>query len=150
MIVLGLLLILLTAGAAVWLYLALSDLPNGGPVNDLSALGVTVGLSPLVLLLTGVGLTLLLMIGLSLIRGGIGAKSRQRRERKQLERDAEENRRAAEAAAQERLRAERVHNDEVAARETTRHSITEPVRDSSTGWRTEDGGSTAPPPPSRR
>ena len=142
MIVLGLLFILLVALAGTWFYLALADLAGGGPANDLTAFGITIGLSPAALLLTGFGLAIALAIGLYLIKAGLSAGARRRRERKELERTAVENRKAAEAAAAERLRTERaqprsVDADSPESRE--RGSITEPVRDTSTGWTPGDG-----------
>ena len=158
MIVLGLLFILLVALAGTWFYLALTDLAGGGPANDLTAFGVTVGLSPAALLLTGFGLAVALGIGLYLIKAGMSAGARRRRERKELERTAADNRKAAEAAAAERLRTARSQTPERAS--TTgeaptagdrptgtptggsgpdRRSITEPVRDGDSRWTPGDG-----------
>lgn len=141
MIVLGLLFILVVAVAGTWFYLALNDLVGGGPVNDLSAFGITVGLSPMALLLTGFGLAVALGIGLYLIKAGLAGGARRRRERKDLERSAAESKRAAEAAAAERLRTERVQapGAPAATPEASRGSITEPVRDNQTGWTPGDG-----------
>ena len=142
MIVLGLLFILLVALAGTWFYLALADLAGGGPANDLTAFGITIGLSPAALLLTGFGLAMALAIGLYLIKAGLSAGARRRRERKELERTAVENRKAVEAAAAERLRTERAQPRSVDADSSEsrgRGSITEPVRDTPIGWTPGDG-----------
>lgn len=147
MIIFGLLLILLAVGAGVWFYLALADL-SAMPMNDLTALGVTVGFSPAALLLTGFGSAFLLLIGVYLIRAGISSNSRRRQERKELQRSAEENRKAAEAAAAERLRTERTRAPESSSSGSSTGSpgITDPVRDTDTGWRTRGEGEVPPPP----
>ena len=104
MIILGLLFILFVALVGTWFYLALADLAGGGPANDLSAMGITIGLSPAALLLTGFASALALAMGLYLIKAGLSSSARRRRERKDLERTAAESQRAADAAAAERLR----------------------------------------------
>lgn len=136
MIIFGLLLLLAVAGVGTWIYLALSDMASP-PVSDLSALGVTIGFSPLALLAIGFGLALALAIGYGLIRAGIGRKSRQRKERKSPEREAQENRKVAEEAAARRLETER----------NAPRTFTGPVDDSTVGWKTTDGGTGTPPPP---
>ncbi|WP_424474483.1 hypothetical protein [Nostocoides sp.] len=134
MIILGLLFILFVALVGTWFYLALADLAGGGPANDLSAMGITIGLSPAALLLTGFASALALAMGLYLIKAGLSSSARRRRERKDLERTAAESQRAADAAAAERLRTEKA-----APVEPTRRSVTEPVRDSTAGWTPGDG-----------
>ena len=128
MIILGLLFILFVALVGTWFYLALADLAGGGPANDLSAMGITIGLSPAALLLTGFASALALAMGLYLIKAGLSSSARRRRERKDLERTAAESQRAADAAAAERLRTEKAAP-----------VVTEPVRDSTAGWTPGDG-----------
>ena len=115
MIILGLLFILFVALVGTWFYLALADLAGGGPANDLSAMGITIGLSPAALLLTGFASALALAMGLYLIKAGLSSSARRRRERKDLERTAAESQRAADAAAAERLRTEKAAPVEPAA-----------------------------------
>ena len=128
MIILGLLFILFVALVGTWFYLALADLAGGGPANDLSAMGITIGLSPAALLLTGFASALALAMGLYLIKAGLSSSARRRRERKDLERTAAESQRAADAAAAERLRTEKA-----APVEPTPPTRTPPVRDTPAG-----------------
>lgn len=138
MIVLGLLFILLAALAGTWLYLALMDMVGDHTV-DFTALGVTIGFSPMALLLIGFGLACALGIGLYLIRAGISAGARRRRARKELEREAAENQRASEAAAAERLRAERAAADERGRSITDPVNRTDSVNRNDAGWTPGDG-----------
>lgn len=136
MVILGFILLLFLAGAGAWLYLALSDLTTS-PVNELTALGVTIGFSPLALLAIGFGLALALAVAFALIRSGISRKSRQRKERKDLERQAQQNRDAAEAAAAKRLESDR----------NAPRSVTAPTDQSSAGWKAPERSTDAAPPP---
>ncbi len=105
MIVIGLLLLAAVGVAGTWLYLG--SMNSATTTTDLTAWGVTIGFRPLVLLIAGAGLALGLLIGLYLIRAGLARGTRQRRERKELARTAEANRKAAEEAASRRLQEER-------------------------------------------
>ncbi len=152
MILIGLLLIAAAAVAGTWLYLASID--SVGTVGDLSAWGMTIGFEPLSLLIAGAGVTLGLLIGLYLIRSGLGRGARKRKERKELERTAEANRVAAEQAASRRLAEER--NARIDATSGTHDSYRRPFADpgdgaasSGTSTATGAGSSTPPPPPPR-
>ncbi|MBK6885702.1 MAG: hypothetical protein IPH03_04090 [Tetrasphaera sp.] len=106
MIIIGLLVLAAIGVAGTWLYLGATN-SSAATSQDLSAWGVTIGFRPLVLLIAGAGMALGLLLGLYLIRAGLARNSRLRRERKELQRAAEANRKATEEDAGRRLQEER-------------------------------------------
>ena len=114
MVLLGLLLIVLAAGAAVWLVLGSQSLTT--PV-DLSAGGAHVGLTPLALLIAGAAVLLVFGLGLAMIRGSVKRRRRPGREAKDAQRHAEleENIRA-----DERTRADETHQSALVERDRVR------------------------------
>lgn len=81
MIVFGLLLILIAAGAAVFAVMA----PAGTlQTIELSALGVTVSASPLAMFVAGALAVLLFAVGLALINRGARRRSSSRKELREL------------------------------------------------------------------
>lgn len=114
MILLGLLLVLLAAGLAVWLVLGSQSITT--PV-DLHTAGVHISFTPLFLLAAGAAILLLFWLGLALIRGSVRRRRRPAREAKETRRQAEieENIRA-----DERSRAEETHQSMLAERDRVR------------------------------
>ena len=86
MILLGLILIVVAAGAGTLLFLAAQQATD--PIR-LEALGVTANIQPLALLIAGAAVIVLLWLGLLMVRGSIRRKARRRREAKELQRQAE-------------------------------------------------------------
>jgi hypothetical protein len=113
-ILLGLLLVLLAAGLAVWLVLGSQSINT--PV-DLHTAGVHISFTPLFLLAAGAAILLLFWLGLALIRGSVRRRRRPAREAKETRRQAEieENIRA-----DERSRAEETHQSMLAERDRVR------------------------------
>jgi hypothetical protein len=113
-VLLGLLLILLAAGAAVWLVLGSQSLTT--PIT-LSTPGAHIGMTPLALLITGAVILLMFWLGLLLIRGSVKRRRRPGREAKEVQRQAEleENIRA-----DERARAEETHQNALSERDRIR------------------------------
>ena len=104
MILLGLILIVVAAGAGTLLFLAAQQATD--PIR-LEALGVSANVTPLALLIAGAAVVVLLWLGLLMVRGSIRRKARRRREAKELQRQAEldaEARREAEARRDEEAR----------------------------------------------
>ncbi len=100
MILLGLILIVLAIGAGAVLFIAASALTQ---TFDLEAYGFTVGFQPLNLLLAGAGCMLLLWFGWAILVSSSRRRSRRRREAREADRLANEERVARERAAEERL-----------------------------------------------
>lgn len=114
MVLLGLLLILLAAGLAVWLVLGSQSLHT--PIN-LNTPGFKIGMTPLALLIAGAVILLVFWLGLALIRASVRRRRRPVRESKEEQRRAEleENIRA-----DERSRAEETHRSALAERDRVR------------------------------
>lgn len=114
MLVLGLLVVIVAVAAGVLLFLATQSLTT--PVN-LDAAGISVGMTPLALIIAGAVVLLLLWLGLALLRGSARRRARPRREAKEAQRQAEfeENIRA-----DERNRAEETHQQAIAERDRVR------------------------------
>ncbi|HET8765866.1 MAG TPA: hypothetical protein VFM86_00930 [Pedococcus sp.] len=114
MLVLGLLVVIVAIAAGVLLFLATQSLTT--PVN-LDAAGISVGMTPLALIIAGAVVLLLLWLGLALLRGSARRRARPRREAKEAQRQAEfeENIRA-----DERNRAEETHQQAIAERDRVR------------------------------
>lgn len=100
MILLGLILIVLAIGAGAVLIIAASALHQ---TITLAAYGFSVGFKPLNLLLAGAGCMLLLWFGWSILLNSSRRRSRRRREAREADRLANEERLARERAAEERL-----------------------------------------------
>lgn len=100
MILLGLILIVLAIGAGAVLIIAASPLHQ---TITLDAYGFSVGFKPLNLLLAGAGCMLLLWFGWSILLNSSRRRSRRRREAREADRLANEERLARERAAEERL-----------------------------------------------
>jgi hypothetical protein len=113
-VLLGLLLILLAAGLAVWLVLGSQSLHT--PVN-LDTPGFKIGMTPLALLIAGAVILLVFWMGLALIRASVRRRRRPVRESKEEQRRAEleENIRA-----DERSRAEETHRSALTDRDRVR------------------------------
>jgi membrane protein implicated in regulation of membrane protease activity len=113
-LVLGLLVVIVAIAAGVLLFLATQSLTT--PVN-LDAAGISVGMTPLALIIAGAVVLLLLWLGLALLRGSARRRARPRREAKEAQRQAEfeENIRA-----DERNRAEETHQQAIAERDRVR------------------------------
>ena len=103
MIVIGLVLMLAALGAGAWLFLASQTVAQA---TDLSQWGVTVGFTPLALLITGAGITIAFLSGLSLVRFTIRRRSRRRKSLKEAELLAAAQRADAEQATTRRLESE--------------------------------------------
>lgn len=114
MVLLGVLLVLVAAGAAVWLVLGSQAVT--APVN-LHTAGLKIGMTPLALLVAGAVILLVLWVGLALIRASVKRRRRPAREAREAQRQAEleENIRA-----DERARAEETHRSAVAERDRVR------------------------------
>jgi membrane protein implicated in regulation of membrane protease activity len=113
-VLLGVLLVLVAAGAAVWLVLGSQAVT--APVN-LHTAGLKIGMTPLALLVTGAVILLVFWVGLALIRGSVKRRRRPAREAREAQRRAEleENIRA-----DERSRAEETHRSALAERDRVR------------------------------
>ena len=114
MVLLGLLLILIAAGLAVWLVLGSQTLHT--PIN-LNTPGFKIGMTPLAILVAGAVILLVFWLGLALIRGSVRRRRRPGRESKEEQRRAEleENIRA-----DERARAEESHRTALTERDRVR------------------------------
>jgi uncharacterized membrane protein len=99
-IFLGIILIVLAVGAGALLFIAARPLTE---TTHLAAYGVSVDLTPLYLLIAGAGCLLLLWFGWSVLVSSARRRSRRRREAKEADRLANEDRMARERAAEERL-----------------------------------------------
>jgi type VI protein secretion system component VasK len=104
MVLLGVILVLLAAGAGVLLFLATAQITD---TVDISILGGTLSLPPLTLLITGMVLISLFWLGWAMLRGGLRRAKRRRLEAKE----------AAAAAEARRVEDERRMQEEFAARE---------------------------------
>ena len=104
MVLLGVVLVLLAAGAGVLLILGTAQLTD---TVDMTILGGTLSVPPLTLLVTGMVLISLFWLGWAMLRGGLRRGKRRRVEAKE----------AAAAAEARRLDDERRMQDEFAARE---------------------------------
>lgn len=100
MILLGIILIVLAIGAGAILFIAASPITE---TTRLEAYGVDLDLTPLYLLIVGAGCLLLLWFGWSVLVSSVRRRSRRRREAKEADRLANEDRMARERAAEERL-----------------------------------------------
>lgn len=114
MVLLGLLLILIAAGLAVWLVLGSQSLHT--PIN-LDTPGFKIGMTPLALLIAGAVILLVFWLGWALIRASVRRRRRPVRESKEEQRRAEleENIRA-----DERSRAEETHRTALTERDRVR------------------------------
>lgn len=114
MVLLGLLLILLAVGLAVWLVFGSQSLHT--PIN-LNTPGFKIGMTPLALLIAGAVILLVFWLGLALIRASVRRRRRPVRESKEEQRRAEleENIRA-----DERSRAEETHRSALEERDRVR------------------------------
>ncbi len=137
MIVIGLLLLLAALGAGIWLFLAAQHLSSA---VDLTQWGMTVGFSPLALLVAGAGVALAFLAGLSFVRYAIGRSSRLRKERKENERLAGQQRAVAEREATRRLEEER----------SRPASFTQPLPERDGGFGADPTLPPPPPPPPGR
>jgi hypothetical protein len=113
-IVLGLILVVLSVGAGVILFLATDSIVDK---QQLEFAGYSWAMTPLAMLITGAAVLLLLWLGLALIRGSVKRRRRPAREAKEAERQAkiEESIRA-----DERARAEETHQSALAERDRVR------------------------------
>lgn len=114
MVLLGVLLVLVAAGAAVWLVLGSQAIT--APVN-LHTAGIKIGMTPLALLVAGAVILLVFWVGLALIRASVKRGRRPAREAREAQRQAEveENIRA-----DERSRAEETHRSALTERDRVR------------------------------
>jgi len=104
MVLLGVILVLLAAGAGVLLFLGTAQITD---TVDITILGGTLSLPPLTLLITGMVLITIFWLGWAMLRGGLRRGKRRRVEAKE----------AAAAAEARRAEEERRMQDEFAARE---------------------------------
>lgn len=104
MVLLGVILVLLAAGAGVLLFIGTAQITD---TVDITILGGTLSLPPLTLLITGMVLISVFWLGWAMLRGGLRRGKRRRVEAKE----------AAAAAEARRLEEERRMQDEFAARE---------------------------------
>ena len=104
MVLLGVVLVLLAAGAGVLLLIGTAQLTD---TVDISILGGTLSLPPLTLLVTGMVLISVFWLGWAMLRGGLRRGKRRRVEAQE----------AAAAAEARRLEEERRMQEEFAARE---------------------------------
>lgn len=100
MILLGIILIVLAIGGGALLFKAAMPLTDS---TRLEAYGFSVDLRPLHLLIAGAGCLLLLWFGWAVFVSSTRRRSRRRREAKEADRLANEDRMARERAAEERL-----------------------------------------------
>lgn len=133
-IVIGLILLLAALGAGVWLFLAAQHLTSA---VDLTQWGMTIGFSPLALIIAGVGVTLAFLAGLSFVRFAVGRSSRLRKERKENERLAGQQRAVTEREATRRLEEERSRPG----------SFTQPLPERDSGLSVDTRTQIPPPPP---
>lgn len=163
MVLLGVILVLLAAGAGVLLFVGTAQLTD---TVDITILGGTLSLPPLTLLVTGMVVISLFWLGWALLRGGLRRGKRRRTESKEAAREAEARRVAEEKRVREELAArERALDEErrLRAEETSalRQQVGSSGRDAHTGSGTAapstdrrdeapsvaPSGSTPPPPP---
>jgi hypothetical protein len=104
MVLLGVILVLLAAGAGVLLFLGTAQITD---TVDITILGGTLSLPPLTLLITGMVLISLFWLGWAMLRGGLRRGKRRRTEAKE----------AAAAAEARRVEDGRRMQEEFAARE---------------------------------
>ena len=104
MVLLGVILVLLAAGAGVLLFIGTEQITD---TVDITILGGTLSLPPLALLITGMVLITLFWLGWAMLRGGLRRGKRRRVDAKE----------AAAAAEARRVEDERRMQDEFAARE---------------------------------
>lgn len=111
MVILGLLLVLVAIAVAAIIIIGTNNPDVAAQAVDIDLLNVTIRLTPLELLLTGMGVMFVFWLGLVIMREALARKARARRERKdaetearsrqeELQRKAEEEREAAEAERQ--------------------------------------------------
>jgi uncharacterized membrane protein len=105
-IILGLIFLLLAIGAGILLFQGTMQLTEQVDI-DIDPLGVTVGLSPLALLITGAAVITVFWLGWVLLRQGVKRGARRRRETKE----------EAALAEQRRVDGERKMQEEFAQRE---------------------------------
>jgi uncharacterized membrane protein len=110
MVLLGLVLILLAAGAGVALFAGTAQLED---TVDVGLLGGTLSLPPLALLITGMVVISLFWLGWAVLRGGLRHNKRRRVQAKEDAAAAEERR----VAEEKRLQAELSTRDEQLAEE---------------------------------
>ncbi len=129
MILLGLILILIAAGAGVLLVMGAMDMTDS--IQLAMPLDTTLNVRPLGLLIAGAAVMFLLWLGFVMIRGSVRRKARRRREAKELEREEvlrrEEEAREAERirADEERTRAEQERTRELEAQQAEERRQTE-------------------------
>lgn len=104
MVLLGVILVLLAAGAGVLLFIGTAQITD---TVDITILGGTLSLPPLTLLITGMVLITLFWLGWAMLRGGLRRNKRRRVDAKE----------AAATAEARRVEDERRMQDEFAARE---------------------------------
>ena len=110
MVLLGLVLVLLAAGAGVLLFAGTAQLTD---TVDVELLGGTLSLPPLALLITGMVVISLFWLGWAVMRGGLRHNKRRRVQAKEDAAAAEERR----VAEEKRLQAEVATRDEQLAEE---------------------------------
>ena len=104
MVLLGVILVLLAAGAGVLLFIGTAQITD---TVDITILGGTLSLPPLTLLITGMVLISLFWLGWAMLRGGLRRGKRRRVQAKE----------AAATSEARRVEEERRMQDEFAARE---------------------------------
>ncbi len=103
MVLIGLLVVLLAAGAGVLLYFGAESLTS---TSTLEAAGLQATLTPLQLLITGAVVLLVLVLGLGMVRASVKRRRRPAREAKEAQRQAELE---EQIRSDERGRAEETH-----------------------------------------
>ena len=114
MVLLGVVLVLLAAGAGVLLFAGTAQLTD---TVDVELLGGTLSLPPLALLITGMVVISLFWLGWAVLRGGLRHNKRRRVQAKEDAAAAEERR----VAEEKRLQAEVATRDEQLAEERRLH-----------------------------
>jgi uncharacterized membrane protein len=114
MVLLGIVLILLAAGAGVALFAGTAQLDD---TVDVGLLGGTLSLPPLALLITGMVVISLFWLGWAILRGGLRHNKKRRVQAKEDAAAAEERR----VAEEKRLQAELATRDEQLAEERRLH-----------------------------
>lgn len=114
MVLLGVVLVLLAAGAGVLLFAGTAQLTD---TVDVELLGGTLSLPPLALLITGMVVISLFWLGWAVLRGGLRHNKRRRVQAKEDAAAAEERR----VAEEKRLQAEVATRDQQLAEERRLH-----------------------------
>ena len=117
MVLLGVVLVLLAAGAGVLLFAGTAQLTD---TVDVELLGGTLSLPPLALLITGMVVISLFWLGWAVLRGGLRHNKRRRAQAKESAAAAKEHAAAAEErriAEEKRLQSELTTRDEQLAEE---------------------------------